>query len=161
MCRDLYSLTLCMLPLPLCLHLHCFGSRLPCPDSSYFGLYHMEGLPPLLLPFWYAFLTKDAPHHLIISLPSCTLHVLPMTFVLLTCFTFCIPHMIQPPWLMPFIAFRHLDPETGVMLHLGLIFVSRVYLFCVSISSLLPCVLLARLFLFYWTYLGLSRYLDT
>jgi hypothetical protein len=45
---------------------------------------------------------------------------------------------------MPFIAFRHLDPETGVMLRLSLIFVSHVYLFHASILFLLPCVLPAR-----------------
>ena len=54
-----------------------------------------------------------------------------------------------------------LNPRLGSLLRLGLIFVSRVYLFRASISSLSPCVLLARLFRFYRTYFGLSRYLDT
>jgi hypothetical protein len=48
-----------------------------------------------------------------------------------------------------------------IVLRLGLISVSRAYLFRVSISSLLPCVLPARLFRFYRTYFGLSHYLDT
>ena len=62
---------------------------------------------------------------------------------------------------MPFIAFRHLDPETGVMLRLGLIFVSRVYLF-VHLSCLSYHVYYRpALFCLYWTYLGLSRYLNT
>jgi hypothetical protein len=51
--------------------------------------------------------------------------------------------------------------EWESMLRLGLIFVSRVYLFRASISSPSPCVLPARLFRFYQTYFGLSRYLDT
>src|SRR6267154_1621832 len=42
------------------------------------------------------FITKDAPHHLIISLQSCTLHVCPMSSILLTCFTLRVPHTIQP-----------------------------------------------------------------
>src|SRR6267154_3989009 len=43
------------------------------------------------------FITEDAPHHLIISLQSCTLSVCPMSSILLTHFTLRIPHMIQPP----------------------------------------------------------------
>jgi hypothetical protein len=43
------------------------------------------------------FLTENAPYHLIISLPSCILCILPISFVLLTRFMFCVPHMIQPP----------------------------------------------------------------
>ena len=43
------------------------------------------------------FITEDAPHHLIISLQSCTLRVCPMSSILLTRFTLRIPHTIQPP----------------------------------------------------------------
>src|SRR6267154_1692453 len=43
------------------------------------------------------FIAKDAPHHLIISLRSCTLRVCPMSSILLTRFTFRVPHMVQPP----------------------------------------------------------------
>ena len=76
------------------------------------------------------YIAKDALHHLIISLHSCILHVCPMSSIFLTCFTFHIPHTIQPPWLMPFIAFRPLfDPETGVMLCLYFTFVLYVNLF--------------------------------
>src|SRR6267154_1547902 len=42
------------------------------------------------------FITEDAPHHLIISLQSCTLRVCPMSSILLTCFTLRVPHTIQP-----------------------------------------------------------------
>src|SRR5882757_1912918 len=42
------------------------------------------------------FITKDAPHHLIISLQSCTLRVCPMSSILLTRFTLRVPHTIQP-----------------------------------------------------------------
>src|SRR6267154_1204891 len=43
------------------------------------------------------FITEDAPHHLIISLQSCILRVCPMSSILLTRFTLCVPHTIQPP----------------------------------------------------------------
>src|SRR6267154_2428451 len=43
------------------------------------------------------FIAEDAPHHLIISLHSCTLCVCPMSSILLTRFTFRVPHMVQPP----------------------------------------------------------------
>src|SRR6267154_1946027 len=42
------------------------------------------------------FITEDAPHHLIISLHSCTLRVCPMSSILLTRFTLHVPHTIQP-----------------------------------------------------------------
>src|SRR5882757_9275034 len=42
------------------------------------------------------FITEDAPHHLIISLQSCTLRVCPMSSILLTHFTLRVPHTIQP-----------------------------------------------------------------
>jgi hypothetical protein len=41
------------------------------------------------------FLYENTPHHLIILLSSCILHVFPMTNVFLTCFIFCIPLMIK------------------------------------------------------------------
>src|SRR6267154_2482715 len=43
------------------------------------------------------FITEDAPHHLIISLHSCTLRVCPMSSILLTRFTLHVPLTIQPP----------------------------------------------------------------
>jgi hypothetical protein len=42
-------------------------------------------------------LTEDAPHHLIISLPSCTLRAFPLKRVFVTCHTLCAPPMIQCP----------------------------------------------------------------
>src|SRR5882757_3563285 len=42
------------------------------------------------------FITEDAPHHLIISLRSCTLRVFPISSILLTRFTLRVPHTIQP-----------------------------------------------------------------
>jgi hypothetical protein len=42
-------------------------------------------------------LTEDAPHHLIIALPSCTLHTFPLRHVFVTCHTVRPPPTIQCP----------------------------------------------------------------
>jgi hypothetical protein len=42
------------------------------------------------------FIVEDAPHHLIITLPSCTLCVFPLSCIFLSRFTMITPPMIKP-----------------------------------------------------------------
>ena len=104
---------------PLCLTTPCAAVDLPTPDVS--PPFPLAFLYDMLVRASYAqsllvsdctpdrdyplhcfisdtlFIAEDAPHHLIISLRSCTLRVCPMSSILLTCFTFRVPLMVQPP----------------------------------------------------------------